>query len=88
MKNRTKNPRSRLGKMRMRYCLTVAGIFLGLCLVLTMTLSMLNLLLDPSPYVRLFSEVFVIIVSLWMTERYITKNMAQFLLQDPSDTDK
>lgn len=88
MKNRTKNPRSRLGKMRMRYCLTVAGIFLGLCLVLTMTVSMLNLLLDPSPYVRLFSEVFVIIVSLWMTERYITKNMAQFLLQDPNDTDK
>lgn len=88
MKKRTRNPRSRLGKMRMRYCLTVAGIFLGLCLVLTMTLSMLNLLLDPSPYVRLFSEVSVVIVSLWLTERYITKNMAQFLLQDQGDTDK
>ena len=88
MKNRTKNPRSRLGKMRMRYCLTVAGIFLGLCLVLTMTVSMLNLLLDPSPYVRLFSEVFVVIVSLWLTERYITKNITQFLLQDQGDTDK
>ena len=80
-KKSEKNPRSQLRRMRMRYCLTIAGMFLGLSIVFLLAIAMLNLLWDPSPYIRLFMGLMAIAVSLWMTDRYITKNIMSFLLQ-------
>lgn len=89
MKKVAKNPRSRLGKMRMRYCLTIVGIFSSLFIVLLLGVSVVNLLLDPSPYIRLLLVIGVIGVSLWLTDRYMVKNIARFLLHpDESDDAK
>ena len=81
MKKVAKNPRSQLRRMRMRYCLTIAGVFLGLSIAFLLAIAMLNLLWEPSPYIRLFMGLMAIAVSLWMTDRYITKNIMSFLLQ-------
>ncbi len=82
MFRKEKNPRSKLGKMKMKYVFTSMGIFLGIFLLAYLLASIVFMVLETGVYTNLIVMVVILVGDVFLTNYIVNTKLAGTFLRE------